>query len=133
MIFEQYLQLEEAKTERSMNATVIATGDKAESIDKLLDSSDENVLTARIVKGIVYCLYHKRFINLDELAKQVKALYINKGFMGSGFSKLDPKDFVLYTSVKLILKKLFDSETYTVEIDPVSAAKYFYAADYMQS
>lgn len=133
MTFEQYLQLEEAKTEHSMNTAVFATGDKAESIDKLLDSTDENVLTARIVKGVAYCLYHKRFIDLNELAKQVKALYINKGFMGSGFSKLDPKDFVLYTSAKMILKKLFDSETYTVKIDPVSAAKYFYAADYMQS
>lgn len=133
MIFEHYLQLEEAKTERAVNATVLATEDKAESIDKLLDTADENVLTARIVKDIVYCLYHKRFIDLTELAKQVKALYINKGFMGSGFSKLDPKDFVLYTSSKLILKKLFDSETYTIKIDPVSAAKYFYAADYMQS
>lgn len=133
MIFEQYLQLEEAKTERIMNAAVLATGDKAESIDRLIDDSDENVLTARIVKGVTYCLFHKRFINLDELAKQVKALYINKGFMGSGFSKLDPKDFVLYTSAKLVLKKLFDSETYTVEINPVSAAKYFYATDYMQS
>ena len=133
MIFEQYLQLEEAKTERSMNAAVIATGDKTENIDRLLDSVDENILTARIVKGVTYCLYHKRFIDLDELAKQVKALYINKGFMGSGFSKLNPKDFVLYTSAKMILKKLFDSETYTVKIDPVSAAKYFYAADYMQS
>lgn len=133
MTFEQYLQLEEAKTEHSMNTAVFATGDTAESIDKLLDSTDENVLTARIVKGVAYCLYHKRFIDLNELAKQVKALYINKGFMGSGFSKLDPKDFVLYTSAKMILKKLFDSETYTVKIDPVSAAKYFYAADYMQS
>ena len=133
MIFEQYLQLENAKTERSMNATVFATGDKTESIDWLLDDSDENVLTARIVKGVMYCIFHKRFINLNELSKQVKALYINKGFMGSGFSKLDPKDFVLYTSAKLILKKLFDSETYTVEINPISAAKYFYAADYMQS
>ena len=53
MIFEQYLQLENAKTERSMNATVFATGDKTESIDWLLDDSDENVLTARIVKGVM--------------------------------------------------------------------------------
>jgi len=69
---------------------------------------------------------------LTELAKQIKALYINAGYMGSGFSKLEPKDFVKYTTAKLILKKIFDAESYTVEIDTKSAAKYFYAGDILQ-
>lgn len=133
MIFTQYLQLEEAKTARATSAMILETGDKTERIDTLIDSVDENVLTARIINGEVFCLLHKRFINLTELAKQVKALYINKGFMGSGFSKLDPEDFVKYTSSKLVLQKLFAANTYTVEIDTVSAAKYFYAADILEN
>ena len=133
MIFEQYLQLEEAKTARSTSAMILETGDRTERIDTLIDSVDENVLTARVINGSVYCLLHKRFINLTELAKQVKALYINKGFMGAGFSKLDPEDFVKYTSSKLVLHRLFNSNTYTVEIDTRSAAKYFYAADILEN
>ena len=120
MIFKQYLQLEEAKTTRATSAMILETGDNSERIDLLIDSVDENVLTARVIKGQVYCLLHKRFINLTELAKQIKALYINKGFMGSGFSKL-------------VLQKLFKAETYTVEIDAASAAKYFYAADILEN
>lgn len=133
MIFKQYLQLEEAKTTRATSAMILETGDNSERIDLLIDSVDENVLTARVIKGQVYCLLHKRFINLTELAKQIKALYINKGFMGSGFSKLDPEDFVKYTTSKLVLQKLFKAETYTVEIDAASAAKYFYAADILEN
>lgn len=133
MIFKQYLQLEEAKTTRATSAMILETGDNSERIDLLIDSVDENVLTARVIKGQVYCLLHKRFINLTELAKQIKALYINKGFMGSGFSKLDPEDFVKYTTSKLVLQKLFKAETYTVEIDARSAAKYFYTADILEN
>lgn len=112
---------------------ILETGDNTERIDLLIDSVDENVLTARVIRNNVYCMLHKRFINLTELAKQIKALYINKGHMGSGFSKLDPEDFVKYTTSKLILQKLFDAETYTVEIDTASAAKYFYTADFTQN
>lgn len=131
MIFEQYLQLEQTKAERSTKTMILETGAKNESIDTLIDSCDENTLTARVIKGEVFCIYHKHFINLTELSKQVKALYINAGYMGAGFSKLEPKDFVTYSTAKLILKKLFDSEAYTVEIDTLSAAKYFYAEDYI--
>ena len=131
MIFDQYLQLEEAKTERSVKTMILETGAKGESIDTLIDSCDENTLTARVINNEVFCIFHKRFINLTELAKQIKALYINAGYMGSGFSKLDPKDFVKYTTSKLVLKQVFNSESYTVEIDTKSAAKYFYAEDYI--
>ena len=132
MTFDQYLHLEEAKAERSIKPIILETGAKNESIDTLIDSCDPNTLTGRIINGSVYCIYHKRFINLTELAKQIKALYINAGYMGSGFSKLEPKDFVKYTTAKLILKKIFDAESYTVEIDTKSAAKYFYAGDILQ-
>lgn len=131
MIFEQYLQIEEAKTERSVKTIILETGAKNESIDTLIDSCDPNTMTGRVIKGEVYCIFKKRFINLTELSKQVKALYINAGYMGAGFSKLDPKDFVKYSTAKVVLKRIFDSESYTVEIDTKSAAKYFYAADYI--
>lgn len=131
MIFEQYVQIEKTKAERSAKTMILETGAKNESIDTLIDSCDENTLTARVVNGDVFCIYHKHFINLTNLSKQVKALYINNGCMGVGFSKLEPKDFVKYSTAKVILKKLFDSENYTVEIDTLSAAKYFYAEDYI--
>ncbi len=132
MIFSQYVQNEQLKTERATNTVLLETKSDNESIEFLVDEADENVLTGRVVKGIVYCIYHKKFVNLTELANQIRALYIAKGYGLAGFAKLTPQDFVKYTTAKTILKKLFDNELYTVEVDAKNAAKYFLAAEYIQ-
>ena len=64
MIFEQYLQIEQTKAERSAKTMILETGAKNESIDTLIDSCDENTLTARVINGEVFCIYHKHFFNL---------------------------------------------------------------------
>lgn len=133
MIFKQYVDAELFKTESATQTALLDSGSDLARIDMLIDKSDPNVLTGRVVQGVVYCIYHKKFINLTELANQIRALYIGKGYANVGFSKLSDKDLVKYATAKTILKKLFDSELYTVEIDPKSAAKYFFAAEVLQS
>lgn len=132
MIFSQYVQNEQLKAESTTNIVLLETKSNSESIDTIIDKINPDVMTGRIVQDNVYCIYKKKFINLSELAKQIKALYINRGYGIVGFAKLSPKDFVKYATAKVILKHLFDNELYKVEIDAQKAANYFLAEEYMQ-
>lgn len=132
MIFSQYVQNEQFKTESMSNTVLLETKSTVESIDTIIDKVDPNVFTGRIIQNVVYCIYKKKFINLTELANQIRALYINRGYGIVGYAKLQPKDFVKYATAKTILKQLFNNELYTVEIDAKNAAKYFLIAEYTQ-
>lgn len=132
MIFSQYVQNEQFKTERATNTVLLETKSNLESIDIALDKVNPDVMIGRVIHGVVYCIYKKKFINLTELANQIKALYINKGYGIVGYAKLQPKDFVKYATAKTILKRLFDNELYKVEIDARKAANYFLVEEYIQ-
>lgn len=132
MIFSQYVQNEQLKAESITNTILLETKSNLESIDTIIDKVNPEVMTGRIIQDVVYCIYKKKFINLSELAKQIKALYINRGYGIVGFAKLSSKDFVKYATAKTILKRLFDNELYKVEIDVQKAANYFLAEEYMQ-
>lgn len=132
MIFSQYVQNEQFKTESSTNTVLLETKSNVESIDIIVDKVNPDVMTGRVIHGVVYCIYKKKFINLTELANQIRALYINKGYGVVGYSKLQPKDFVKYATAKTILKRLFDNELYKVEINAQKAANYFLVEEYIQ-
>lgn len=134
MIFSQYVQNEQFKTERATNTVFFETKSKSnlERIDIVVDKVNPDVMTGRVIQGVAYCIYKKKFINLTELANQIRALYINKGYGIVGYSKLQPKDFVKYATAKTILKRLFDNELYKVEIDAQKAANYFLVEEYIQ-
>ena len=132
MIFSQYVQNEQFKTERATNTVFLETKSNLERIDIVVDKVNPDVMTGRVIHGVAYCIYKKKFINLTELANQIRALYINKGYGIVGYAKLQPKDFVKYTTAKTILKRLFDNELYKVEIDAQKAANYFLVEEYIQ-
>lgn len=132
MIFSQYVQNEQFKTESATNTVLLETKSNTESIDIVVDKANPEVMTGRVIQGVVYCIYKKKFINLTELANQIKALYINKGYGIVGYAKLQPKDFVKYATAKTIIKRLFDNELYKVEIDAKKAANYFLVEEYVQ-
>ena len=108
------------------------TKSNSESIDIVIDKVNPDVMTGRVIQGVAYCIYKKKFINLTELANQIRALYINKGYGIVGYAKLQPKDFVKYATAKTILKRLFDNELYKVEINAQKAANYFLVEEYVQ-
>lgn len=129
MIFKQYLLQETTDTEAATNVAMINTGAKNENIDIIVDKLDPNVMTGRVVNGNKYCIYKRKIINLTELANQIRALYISKGYGIISFAKLQDMDFIKYSRTKVVLKQLFDNENSTVEIDPKNAAQYFMYAD----
>jgi len=132
MNFSQYIVKETSKTARLSEVAMLDTGSKTETLDQVLYHVDPKVMTGRTIQGVKYCMFNKKFINLTELANQVRALYASKGYLGMGFSKLDDVDYVRYSTAKVILDKLFQSDLYYVEIDPKQAAKYFLADEYSE-
>lgn len=132
MNFAQYIAKETSKTARLTEVTMLDTGSNTETLEQVLSHADPKIMTGRTIRGVKYCIFNKKFINLTELANQVRALYASKGYLGVGFSKLDDTDYVRYSTAKVILDKLFNSDLYFVEIDPIQAAKYFLAAEYAE-
>lgn len=132
MNFTQYLANENAKTLRLTEVAMLNTGANDESLDIALSHVNPNVMTGRTINGVKYCFFNKKYLNLTELANQIRALYISKGYMGLGFSKLSDSDFVKYSTSKIILDSLFKNDLFYMEIDPKQAAKYFLAAEYVE-
>ena len=130
MVFKDYILNEQQKALAATNVVMLESNSQYARIDLLIDKSDPNVMTGRSINNIKYCIFKKKFINLTELEKQIKALYISKGYNGIGFSKLTAEDYVRYVTAKNILQKLFNNELYLTEIDPKNAAKYFLAAEH---
>lgn len=132
MNFKQYLANENAKTLRLTEVAMLNTGAATETLDTVLAHVNPAIMTGRTINGVKYCFFNKKYINLTELANQVRALYISKGYMGLGFSKLADSDFVKYSTAKVILNDLFKNDLFYMEIDPKQAAKYFLAAEYVE-
>lgn len=113
----------EVKVKHVVNKIVTPAPVKEKDIYDYLKETKPTVWTAKIVKNQKYLIYNEHYLNISNLAKELKALYSKNGYENYGFSKLDESDLIRYTTVRDILSREFSNPMATSELDPVAVAQ----------
>lgn len=131
MKFSDYVLNEESKVDELTNVALVNADTDTDNILTYLNHLDPNILSGRILLDKKYAIYKKKYINLTELANEIRALYLANGYMGQGFSRLSDVELLKYSVTKTLLKKIFDNDLYNNEIDTKKCAIYFFKNEFI--
>lgn len=129
MKLDEYVKLQEEIA--ASNAAPFRVTDEtlknASPVD-LVGKFSESIWVGRTINGEVFLFHGGHFLNISKTKQSVNDYYTSAGYLNQGFSKLDEKELATYNSVKIHLKKLFDS-AFTIEIKPEEVASYLFNAE----
>ena len=106
MTFTQYVDMVMNKTSSVTPDVQSKKIENEKSIEQITAQANPKVWTGKVVKNIKYIIFDGKFLNADNLKKEISDLYVSKGFGNFGFSKLSVEELVRYETVKEIMKKI---------------------------
>lgn len=130
MNFKEYITLMEETT--LANATPVnATDETMKGLTPvdLLSKLDPKVWTGRKIDKQIYLYYNDHFLNVSNTKKAMGVLYAKNGYAKHGFDKLNERDLITYSSVKVHLEKLFDTAI-SLEIEAEDVASYLFKLEH---
>ena len=122
MTFTQYVDMVMNKTSSVTPDVQSKKIENEKIIEQITAEANPKVWTGKVVKNIKYIIFDGKFLNADNLKKEISDLYVSKGFGNFGFSKLSVEELVRYETVKEIMKKIFKGEI-TDEVKASDVAK----------
>lgn len=109
-----------------VNKVLVPAPVKEKDVYDYLKEVNPQKWTAKIVQDVKYLYYNQHYLNISELALQLKNLYKTNGYENYGFSKLDESELIRYTTVRDILSKEFMNPTASTELNPIEVAQSIY-------
>lgn len=131
--FREYVKLQQNKAYNHQNVEVpvvkkeivkpvVSAPVKEKDAFDYIKEINPQIWTAKIVKNKKYLFYNEHYLDITNLATELKTLYTNKGYHNYGFSKLDESDLIRYTTVRDVLAKEFNSPNSATELDAKDVA-----------
>lgn len=112
--------------ERITQTAIVAYPIKQDMPCELISKFQANTWTCRKVNDAEYYVFYKgHFLNITQLKNEINNLYAQTGYLGKGFSKLDERALMTYSTTKTILKRIFES-AFKIEIDAEEVAEYLF-------
>lgn len=103
MIFGDYIKLSTMNENKSTYDVEISNEVGIENfIEKTEDSR-----WYKFVDGDIFLIYNKHYLNMNELQREIIAIYSTTGYIGIGFSKLTIDQLLKYSVVRDIIKPYF--------------------------